>query len=131
MKIQNYQNQTSFQAKFLHSDSLQQLAQYSVEHGKFDKLNTARKNIDSAFLSTRLKVDIFEENGKPGVSFTRFVPKKNVLIAKYQDDFEQAKVVTFKSEKKCNPLKFALEKIIKLSNNAPHNNMYKNVVITK
>ena len=110
---------------------MQQLAQYSVEHGKFDKLNTARKNIDSAFLSTRLKVDIFEENGKPGVSFTRFVPKKNVLIAKYQDDFEQAKVVTFKSEKKCNPLKFALEKIIKLSNNAPHNNMYKNVVITK
>lgn len=131
MKIQNYQNQTSFQAKFLQSDSLQQLAQYSVEHGKFDKLNAARKNIDSAFLSTRLKVDIFEENGKPGVSFTRFVPKKNVLIAKYQDDFEQAKVVTFKSEKKCNPLKFALEKIIKLSNNAPHNNMYKNVIITK
>lgn len=131
MKIQNNQTQTSFGAKFLNSDSLKQLAQYSVEHGKFDKLNAARKNIDSAFLSTRLKVDIFEENGKPGVSFTRFVPKKNVLIAKYQDDFVQDKVVTIKSDKKCNHLKFALEKIIKLSNNAPHNKMYKNVVITK
>ncbi len=131
MKIQNYQNQTAFQAKFLYSDSLQQLVQYSVEHGKFDKLNAARKNIDSAYLKTRLKVDIFEENGKPRIIFTRFVPKKNVLIAKYQDDLEQVKVVTIKSDKKCNPLKFAFEKIIKLSNNAPHNNMYKNVVITK
>lgn len=131
MKIQNYQNQTSFQAKFLHSDSLQQLVQYSVENGKFDKLNAARKNIDSAYLTTRLKVDIFEKDGKPIINFTKFVPKKNVLVAKYQDDFEQAKVVTFKSDKKCNPLKFAFEKIIKLSNNASHNNMYKNVVITK
>lgn len=45
MKIQNYQNQTSFQAKFLHSDSLQQLVQYSVEHKKFDKLNIIRQDI--------------------------------------------------------------------------------------
>lgn len=76
MKIQNYQNQTSFQAKFLHSDSLQKLVQYSVENGKFDKLNAARKNIDSAYLTTRLKVDIFEKDGKPIINFTRFVPKK-------------------------------------------------------
>ena len=61
MKIQNSQNQTSFQTKFLYSDSLQQLVQYSVEHGKFDKLNAARKNIDSAYLTIRLKVNIFEK----------------------------------------------------------------------
>lgn len=64
MKIQNNPSQQTFQAKFLHSESLKMIAQYAVDHGKFDKLNTARKNIDKAYLTTRLRVDIYKENGK-------------------------------------------------------------------
>lgn len=131
MKIQNNPSQQTFQAKFLHSESLKMIAQYAVDHGKFDKLNTARKNIDKAYLTTRLRVDIYKENGKCGVSFSRFVPKKNVLIAENKDDFVLSKVTTYETNKESNPLKFALRKIIKLNNNAPHNNMYKDVVVKK
>lgn len=122
---------TSFQAKFLHSESLKMVADYAVEHNKFEKLNQARKNIDSSFLQTRLKLDIKEsKNGNPIVSFTKYEPKKNVNVAYSLDDYEVVKITEFKSEKKINPLKFALEKIIKLGNNAPRNNMYKNVIIS-
>lgn len=131
MQIQNTPSQQTFQAKFLHSGSLKMIADYAVEHGKFEKLNTARKNIDNAYLSTRLRVDIYKENGKCGVSFARFTPKKNVLIPKYRNDYELTKVTTYETDKISNPLKFALNQIIKLSNNAPHNNMYKKVVVQR
>ena len=47
------------------------------------------------------------------------------------DDLKLEKVTIYKSDKKMNPLKFALEKLIKLGNNAPENNMFKNVVIKR
>ena len=136
MKIQNNIHHpayhTSFQAKFLHSESLKMVADYAVEHNKFDKLNQARKNIDASYLQTRLKMDISEkENGNYIVSFTKYCPKKNINIAYSLDDYEIVKTTEFTSEKKINPLKFALDKIIKLGNNAPHNKMYKKVVISK
>ena len=37
----------NFKAKFLHSESLKLVADYAVAHGKFNKLNSARKNIVS------------------------------------------------------------------------------------
>ncbi len=130
MQITNNTN-TSFRAKFLDSESLRLVADYAVEHGKFDKLNAARKNIDKTCLQTRLRFDMGENNGKPFVSFTKFVPKKNVLVANSMDDFVASKSVVCESSKKMNLLKFALEKIIKLGNNAPNNKMYKSVVLTK
>lgn len=138
MKITYYNNnynsnyRQNFKAKFLTSESLKLVANYAVEHGKFDKLNQARKNIDSSFLQTRIRVDIGEtKKGFPLVSFTRFSPKSNVAVAKTFDDYKQSKVTIFESSKKMNPLKFAMEKIIKMGNNAPHNNMYKKVVVDK
>ena len=140
MKITNNNNnynyksncKQNFKAKFLNSASLKLVADYAVEHGKFDKLNQARKNIDSAYLQTRIRVDIGEtKKGFPLVSFTRFSPKSNVAVAKTFDDYKQSKVTIFESSKNANPLKFALEKIIKMGNNAPHNNMYKKVVVDK
>ena len=130
MQIQNTNNyQTAFQAKFLHSDDLKRVADYAVEHNKFAKLNQARKNIDSAFLLTRLKLNISQNSdGYPVVSFTRYVPKKNVNIAYSMDDFAESKTTSFTASQKMNPLKFALEKIIKLGNGAPKNNMFKTVV---
>lgn len=77
-------------------------------------------------------MDISEkENGNYIVSFTKYSPKKNINIAYSLDDYEIVKTTEFTSEKKMNPLKFALDKIIKLGNNAPHNKMYKKVVISK
>ena len=69
--------QPSFQAKFIYSDALKQVADYAVKHNKFNKLNQARKNIDSTYLTTRLKLDISKNaDNLPVVSFTRYVPKK-------------------------------------------------------
>ncbi len=121
----------NFKAKFLHSESLKLVADYAVAHGKFNKLNAARKNIDNAYLQTRLRVDIGEKEGLPFVSFTRFKPKATTIVVNKLEDLKQDKVTIFTSDKKQNVLKFALEKIIKLGNNAPDNNMYKNVVVKK
>ena len=129
MRIQdNNFNQPSFQAKFLNSKSLKMIADYAVEKGKFQELNTARKNIDKCRFSTYLRVDIFKEENKCGITFTRYVPKDNVIVPKYMDDYNITKVKTYETTKTSNPLKFGLEKIIKLGNNAPHNNMFKEVV---
>lgn len=126
------QSNINFQAKFLHSEDLKNIVEYAVEKNKFDKLNQARKNIDSAFLTTRLILDIFEKsNGKNIVRFSTFKPKKNAQVPYNLTDYELVKTTEFTNDKKINPLKFALEKIIKLSNNAPHNNMYKNIVTSK
>ena len=130
MQIRNNNfNQPAFQAKFLNSQSLKMIADYAVEKGKFQALNTARKNIDKCRFSTYLRVDIFKEENKCGISFTRYVPKDNVIVPKYMDDYIITKVKTYETTKTSNPLKFGLEKIIKLGNNAPHNNLFKEVVI--
>ena len=135
MQIQktSYQSYSpAFRAKFINSEALKQVVEYAVEHKKFDKLNQARKNIDNSCLTVRLLVDIGEtENGKPYISFTKFEPKKNIIIPSSNDDYREVKTVKFVSEKKMNPLKFAYEKIIKLGNDAPNNNMYKHVVLLK
>ena len=130
MKINRTSN-VNFQAKFLKSDSLQQVVNYAIERGKFDKLNTARKNIDNTHFSTRLMVDVGDDEGRPFVSFTRYNLKPNAPLNYTMEDFRQGKTTVFKSSVKMNPLKFALEKIIKMGNDAPHNNIYKKVVKDK
>jgi hypothetical protein len=125
----NYNN-PSFGAKFFHSESLKNLVEYSVEHGKFDRINQARKSINSAYLTTRLRLDIStNDSNNPIVIFTRYKLKKGVVIPKSIDDYKVDKTVEFVSSGTGNPLKYALNKFIKLSNGAPNNNMYKEVVI--
>ena len=87
----------SFQAKFLNSEAMKQIADYAVERGKFDKLNQARKNIDTSCLQTRLRIDIGEEEGKPFVTFTIYKPKTSVILAISMDDLKIDKVSLFKS----------------------------------
>lgn len=130
MEIRNNisSNHPAFGAKFIHTDDLKQIVEYAVAHDKFEKINTARKNIDSAYLKVRLKVELStNEKGFPILKITRYVPKHD-LVARTFDDYEAVKVIEYRAEKRTNPLKFALEKILKLGNNAPHNNMYKRVV---
>lgn len=128
MKVQNKTfNQQSFQAKFLNSEALQQIAQYAVEKGEFQKLNRARKNIDKSRLTTLLKVDVFKKENKCGITFTRYIPK--VIVPKTMNDYYITNITTYESTNISNPLEFGLQKIIKLGNNAPHNNMFREVVI--
>lgn len=135
MKISSVQacnTKPSFGAKFFNSESLAQIAEYAVEHGKFAKLNRARLNIDTAYLRTRLKVDIKQnESAKPSLVFTRYVPKPTIIVPKSVADYLPVKITVLDLDKNSNVLKVALEKLIKLGNNAQKNNLYKRVVIDK
>lgn len=121
----------TFQARYLNSESLKKIAEYAIEKNKFYKLNQARKNTAKYYIQTKLRVDVGDVDGYPYVTFARYNPKSGVVVPKVMDDLKLEKVTIYKSDKKMNPLKFALEKLIKLGNNAPENNMFKNVVIKR
>lgn len=130
--VQAHNTKPSFGAKFFDSESLAQIAEYAVEHGKFAKLNRARLNIDTACLRTRLKVDIKQnESANHSLVFTRYVPKPTVIVPKSIADYIPVKVTVLNLGNKGNVLKAALEKLIKLGNSAPKNNLYKRIVINK
>ena len=131
MNINSQNNTLNFKARFLDSESLRRVANYAVEHNKFDKLNNSRKNIEKYYFNRRLLVDVGEKDGKPYITFTRFIKKPEVIVPKTMQDFKKDKITTFKSETKMNPLKFAFERLVKLGNDAPKNRMFKNVIINK
>ena len=128
MRITTNYNTPSYKAKFVYSDDLKKVVNYAVETNRFTKLNNARKNIDSAYLTRRLKFEfVGNENGYPVVAFTRFTPKSGI-IPKNINDYEQSEKFICISSKKMNPLKYGYDMIIKLSNSAPQNNLYKRIV---
>ena len=133
MRISNNYNDSyspAFQAKFFHSESLKMIADYAVEHNKFQKLNQARKNIDAYCLPVRLRVDIGRtEKGFPSIVFTKFMPKSGIIVPTSMNDYVPVKSTTYVGSESKDLLKFALEKLIKLGNDAPKNNMFKNIVI--
>lgn len=131
MQVQRTSYQPNFQARFLHSESLRQVVEYAVEHGKFDKLNTARKNINSYYRDIPKKIFVSVGKGKnncPFVEFTILGPKRYTRVPNSIDDYRIINKITYQADKKVNPLKFALEKIIKLGNNAPNNKMYQSLM---
>lgn len=126
-----YSNQ-HFGAKFLDSSDLRDIVVESVKKGKFDKINQSRKNIDKQDLKVRLKVNLCYTDGKPTIIFSRYTPKKNVLIPESLDDYELSAITEYTSGKKSEGiLEFARRIIIKMGNNAPNNNIYKKVVRIK
>lgn len=130
MQIRNNNfNQPSFQAKFLKSESLNLIKKYAAEKGKFEKLTNAVKNIDTAYHKTYLRVDLYEKDGKPCMSFSRFLPKKYVEEVKSKEDLVLTYIKEYRSNKACNPLKFALHKIIRLGYDVPNYKLFKQVVI--
>jgi hypothetical protein len=131
MNINNNYSNVNFQAKFVKSDSLCDIVNYAVEKGKFDKLNQARKNIDKAYLMAKLKVDIFYSNNHPALAITKYEPKKQCSGLSV-DDYVPTNRVEFECQKpKANPVAYALKILIKMGNNAPKNNIYKDVVATR
>ena len=124
-------SQVNFQAKFLHSQSLKDIVEYAVEHDKFDKLNISRKMIDARHLKARLLVDLaVDDKGCPFMKVTKYLPNKNSSsVANSMDDYYVAKVSTITTTKKMNPLKFGLEKLIKMGNNHADNKLFERVVL--
>ena len=123
-------NQQNFKAKFINTPNMRDIAQYAVEHGKFEKLNIARKNIDSQFLRTRIKVDLCtNENGFARLIFQRYFPKNDVIIPKSEADYVVSPQMIYDASTNVNPLKFAFNKIVKMGNNEARNRMFHRVVV--
>ena len=131
MEVNNNFSNINFQAKFVKSDSLNNIVNYAIEKGKFGKLNQARKNIDNAFLRTRLKVDIEYSGEYPSVVFTKYEPARNKAGFQAEDYIQTNRVTYTCKNKKNKPLDFALRTIIKMGNNAPNNKLYKSIVVNK
>ena len=120
----------SFNARFLYSKDLEQIANYAIEHNRAQRLNQASKNIDSSYVQTKILVNIGETTGGyPTVEFVRYAPRKSVPFPQNENDYNISRPIVFTSGKHVNPLKFALERIIKMGNDVPNNSIFKRVVV--
>lgn len=124
-------NNIDFKAKLIRNNSYEDVMQYALEHNKYDKLNQALKNIDNIRKDTFLRMDICYTGDFPTVVFTRLDRDWDPILQQTRSNYIQKRQVDYISTKKGNPVKFAFEKLIKLGNNAPNNNMYQEVVINK
>lgn len=132
MRINQPTTNLNFQAKFLHSKSLESIAKFSVRCNMFGKLSRMKNNIDKAHLKTRLLVDAGRtSDGYAQVTFTRFYPKYKTFIAKTMNDLRVVKSITYISDKKDNPIWFAMNKIIEMGQKAPYNELFKEIVAKK
>ena len=120
---------TNFKAKILYNNALKQINEKAAEIGQFENLKIAKRNIAMHDNNIGLLIDIGENNGKPFVSFSKYVPRKKVKSPKTFDDFKLAITETFEAGRHYNPVEFALSKLLKLGNDAPNNNMYKKIFI--
>ena len=57
--------------------------------------------------------------------------KHDTLIARCKNDYKKIKSVTYTSEKKDNPLWFAMNKIIEMGKNVPNNDIFKEVIMRR
>ena len=131
MQINNVSG-VNFQAKFLKTDDMEYVYNYARKMGKLDELNRARLKIESRFLRYRLKLTTAEtHDGYPIVMFTRYTPRTNSLIPKYEQDYNISRPIAYISSTKINTAKFALEKIIKMGkdvNSDSRTNMFKRIM---
>lgn len=124
----NYKNQITFGAKFLNTDAINKVAKYALENGKFEKLNNARKNIESYDYFSKIGVEIKEnlKSGQKEFEFTTYTPEYTVKSGKLLTQYKIHKN-KFPSQK-ANYLKEIYEIIIKMGNSAPQNKLYKKIV---
>lgn len=118
----------SFKAKFLYSDSLKKVADYAVEKGKFHKLNDARKKIDGQDPFTKIIMTCGYNKDKKQSFFklVRFKPKYTYVDGQVIKEYMMKVTKRYYNEQ--NPLRLAYNKIIKMSNNAPYNKLYEEMI---
>ncbi len=132
MKINQSTATPNFEAKFFHSKSLEDIANFAVRTNAFGKLNRMQSHISKKYLKIRIKVDVnVTEQGLAQVTFSRYYPKRDAFVPKSLNDYRKANVVTYTSTKPVNPLWFAMNKIIEMGDNATNNDIFKEVVVKK
>ena len=124
-------NNVNFNAKMIKNDSYNDVMKYAMAKNKFTKFLTTLENIDKIRKETLIQMDICYTGDYPTVVFSRYELGWDPVLQQQTNNYVLKKQVDYISTKKENPLKFALRKLIKLGNNAPDNNMFKEVVITK
>jgi len=127
----NYYSAPAFNAKFLYSDDLQKIVDYTIEETRnFPKLDAARKNIETSMLNTRLLLELTDFKGKPAVIISRYNPRKNVVIPKdFERDYALKKKVRFISSKEMDPREFAYKLILKIGANVPNGEMFRKAIL--
>ncbi len=55
MQIENTKNYQTFGAKFTNTETLHKVVDYAISKNKFNKLNTARKNIEKMTFLQKLQ----------------------------------------------------------------------------
>lgn len=126
MQIENTKNYQTFGAKFTNTETLHKVVDYAISKNKFDKLNTARKNIEKTDCFTKVAVDLVEDADKTIFRFTTYKPqyssKNGKLVTTYKvSEFER-------QASKNNVIKELFEYLVKMGNNAPENKIYKHIV---
>ena len=134
MQIQNNgYNNTTFDAKFIENRTLKSVRKYAAHLCKEDKLDEALRNIDKIRKDSFLKIDVCYTEDVPTVVFSRYERTRNPETGLYTGDYALRSQTDYENtcKKNMNPIKFAFQKLIQLSNNAPDNNMYQQVVMNK
>ena len=130
MNIKSCDN-LSFNAKIVPNSSYNQVMDYAVQHGKAAKLFEALENIDRIRHDTLIEMNVCYTENYPTVVFSRYEKGWNKVLQEPTDYFVIKRQVDYISDKKENPLKYALSRLIKLGNDAPNNKMFQEVVIKK
>lgn len=124
MIVNNTNFSPNFGAKFLNTETLKETAEYAIKNNKFEKLNTARKNIEEYDTFVKLAVDR-DESGKNFV-FTTYTPKYTLKNGEVKKRFKKTR--TLIPAQKGNYLNELYNLIIKMGNNAPENKLYKKII---
>lgn len=121
-------NKPSFSANFLNTTSLKNVVDYAVQNNRFEKLNKARKRIEAQDLFTKIEINCGYDKEKHQSFFelVRYRPKYEIRSNEVIKTFSRKVTRRYYNEQ--NPLKLAYDKIIKMSNDAPNNKLYKEMI---
>ena len=132
MQIDNINN-TSFQAKLVHTKDLMRVVQYAKnDSALLNELLTAEKNINRVEPKTKLIFELFQTvNNLPFVILTRVKSLKGVKAATQERDFIDYEPIIILSKKQMEPLKFGFNVLKKIGHKTEQNSFYKRVVLGK
>ena len=129
MNITSTQYNLNFNAKFANSNSLQEITKYAVKNNKFELLNQARKNIESAKPDSRIRVDLCYTNEFPTIIFSRYEPIKSK--GSKENLYKLKSRIEMIANESGNVVKYGFSKILKLGKSAPDNNMFHEIFIKR
>lgn len=122
----------NFGVKFVTNDDFIDVISYAMKHNKSDKLITALENIGNKFKDTVVEMNICYTEDKPTLVFSRYIPGWNKTLKQPTGQYVLKRQVDYISEDaKINPLKFSLNKLIKMGQNRANNKMFDNIVVSK